>query len=374
VAEIVVQWAHFVAVGVWIGGLAALLSALAATPSKERRARVGRFSAVALWTVVVVAITGTLRAIGEIESWDELFSSAYGRVVLVKTGFVLALAALGALNRYRHVPAVARGVTGLRRIARVEVAVAGGALVAAAALATIAPPAAIPATARPTPAVVATGSDFATSVRVRLEADPGYAGPNRFMVSVRDYDTAAPVRARRVWLRFSFLDDAGVGETTLHLPQRSPGRYSASGVNLSLQGRWETTVVVDRDGGTLEIPLVVATRCEVQSAEARRRPTVHTMPLGAAGTVQSYVVSRRPGYNEVHVTYFDPDGREPRVERLVVEAARGDDPARRLDVRRFGPGHFVAGGRLEAGEWRFALRAERRTRLLSSCFEEEVGA
>ena len=55
-ATIGAQWAHFAAVGIWLGGLAALLLAVRGAPSATKAAAVRRFSSIAgVGLLVVVA-------------------------------------------------------------------------------------------------------------------------------------------------------------------------------------------------------------------------------------------------------------------------------------------------------------------------------
>jgi len=79
--------------------------------------------------------------------------------------------------------------------------VLGAAVLGAAAVLTGLPPSSTVAAAsklqRPA-SVAVTGSDYATSVRVRLVVSPGSAGPNRFEATVMDYDSEQPVAAHSV--------------------------------------------------------------------------------------------------------------------------------------------------------------------------------
>ena len=52
------QWAHFAAVGIWLGGLLALLVGLRGAPSSAKAAAVRRFSTIAAFALVVVVGTG----------------------------------------------------------------------------------------------------------------------------------------------------------------------------------------------------------------------------------------------------------------------------------------------------------------------------
>jgi copper transport protein len=107
---------------------------------------------------VAVVGTGVVRSINEVGSWGALFSTGYGRLVLVKVALIAALIGLGAVNRYRNVPRTGSSLGGLRRVSRTELVLAVGALGAAAGLATLVPPAQVPAATRPPAAITAPGS------------------------------------------------------------------------------------------------------------------------------------------------------------------------------------------------------------------------
>ncbi len=65
----------------------------------ERAGR--RFSTVALAAVLVVAATGLVRAVTELSAFDQLWTTTYGRALLVKSGLLVVLVALGFANRRR---------------------------------------------------------------------------------------------------------------------------------------------------------------------------------------------------------------------------------------------------------------------------------
>ena len=75
------QWAHLLAVGVWIGGLLWLLLGLRGDPA-ARAMRVRRFSILAMYALFVVAVTGVLRAIPEVGSIHGLFHTSFGLTLL----------------------------------------------------------------------------------------------------------------------------------------------------------------------------------------------------------------------------------------------------------------------------------------------------
>jgi copper transport protein len=368
---ITAQWAHFCAIGVWIGGLVALLAGTRGAPSEEKAPAVRRFSTVALFALAVVAGTGILRAVEEVDGWGALISSGYGRVILIKSGLLAGLISLGAINRYRSVPAAMRTLRPLRRVSSIEIGIAVVALGAAAVLASLVPPSPASAGAVGRPGIVVRGADLGTSVRARLEVTPGFPGANRFVLVVTDFDTGTGVRADRVTLRFSYLDDPSVGESTRPLLREGAGRYVARGANLSLAGRWRVTALIERGVDSLEVPLQLGTRCRVSVLPGN--PVIYTTAL-PQGSVQMYVDPGKPGMNEVHATYFDRKGDEMPVRDPRIRASSGELVSMALSPRQLSEGHFVADARLAAGRWRFDTSAVGLDKSkLGACFEETIG-
>ena len=105
--NVLAQWVHLVAVGLWFGGLLWLLLGIRDLERGPRNAAVLRFSTLAGVALAVVVVTGTFRAAAELRSFGPLDSTTYGLTLLVKLALVAVAAALGALNRFRLVPALA---------------------------------------------------------------------------------------------------------------------------------------------------------------------------------------------------------------------------------------------------------------------------
>lgn len=92
---------HVVAAAIWLG----LLFAMAVTlRSRTAWAEfLPRYSRIALWCVVVVALTGLIDASVRVGSIASLTDTGYGRLVITKTVLVLALVAGGWWHRRRWV-------------------------------------------------------------------------------------------------------------------------------------------------------------------------------------------------------------------------------------------------------------------------------
>lgn len=117
---------HLVAGAIWAGGLLALLAhALRGGEHADVAAR--RFSAVALWCFVAMALSGIVNALVRVRPSD-LVTSSYGWLVLGKVAALLVLGGLGWQQRRRGVAALAGDSADRRmllRLAVVEAAVFG---------------------------------------------------------------------------------------------------------------------------------------------------------------------------------------------------------------------------------------------------------
>ena len=358
------QWIHFASVGVWLGGLAALLVAFGQTPSDTKAAAARRFSAVAGVALGVTALTGVLRAVDEVGQWNALVTTGFGLLVIAKAALLLVLTVLGAFNRYRSIPAVLTTLRGLRRMGGAELAVAAVILGITGVLTGFAPPRLLRQAAQTASAIAVDGSDFATSVRVHLEAAPGFPGENRFLARILDYDTGRPITGARVTLRFEQPDRPAIGPSTLALTRTTDGVYEGQGTNLSLDGTWSIVVVVERGLESTEVPFTVTARVRpqiVHTISAPGQPTLYGIDLPGGRILNTYLDPDKPGFNEVHATYIDANGKELPIPGLgTISVARPGQAPQALPVRRFSAGHFIGDARLGPGEWHLEYTATAR--------------
>jgi len=363
--NVFVQWTHFAGVGVWAGALATMLLA-ARIEDAEQRARAGRWlslgAAAALGTV---GLTGAMRAADEVGTWPSLFSTAFGRLVLLKAGLFIALAMLGAFGRHLTRSDRRQGGRILYLLVAAEIAVAAGALAVTGILTGLAPPSVTRGSALPVPAISTAGSDYATSVRVALTAAPGVPGNNRFTAAITDYDTHRPIVADRVTLRFTKPDRPDLGPSSLLLSRNSAGLYQGEGSNISLDGRWAVVVVVEHQTQSVEVPLELTTvraGQTVRTIQTPGRPPVYVIALSAVRTLSIYLDPGKAGFNALHGTFTDAQGRELILARAPeITAGLIGAPPRRLPAVLEGPGHFSSGGNFGPGEWRLEVVATTRT-------------
>ncbi|MEU8975540.1 copper resistance protein CopC [Streptomyces monashensis] len=89
---------HLLAMGTWLGGLAALLRILSRTTALPLSVPV-RFSRLALGSVTVLAVTGVYQSWRGLGSWQALTDTTYGRTLLAKLAAVAALLLAAACSR-----------------------------------------------------------------------------------------------------------------------------------------------------------------------------------------------------------------------------------------------------------------------------------
>jgi copper transport protein len=145
--QVAADAAHLAGAAIWLGGLpclaAVLLRAPRALPDAGRMlasAALRRFSRLALCSVAVIALTGLVRMAGELSSPVELWSTAYGRDLLLKTSLLLPILVLARRNRQLVarlagglIPTAAR-LRGVGRSVQLELTIGVGIVVVAALL------------------------------------------------------------------------------------------------------------------------------------------------------------------------------------------------------------------------------------------------
>ncbi|MDE3193753.1 MAG: copper resistance protein CopC/CopD [Chloroflexota bacterium] len=358
------QWLHIAAVGLWIGGLMALVVVLLRTPPEVRSDASRRLSTLAGIGLVVVAATGVFRAVVEIPSWTDLVTTTFGALVLVKVALLAILAALGAVNRWRNIPRLPGALDALRRVSSTEIVVGVATVAVAAALVNVAPPVEYAAASSLPSSVTVSASDYATTVKARLTVTPGRAGFNTFDLEVSDYDTGRRIAPRSVTLTLTQPFRPTLAASTLQLAPRSDGVAEGRGASLSLGGIWEIAAVVEYQDRSAELHFQLATIEQAPSVQAQKMgsglPTLYTVPMSADVSAQIYLDPDKPGTGTLHVTYFDAGGNEARVPTTAIgmTPSGGTGTPTLLAARPFDPtGHYVANVTVGAGPTRFDVLA-----------------
>ncbi|MFS0705163.1 cytochrome c oxidase assembly protein [Cellulomonas sp. 179-A 9B4 NHS] len=148
---------HLVGAAVWIGALAAL-ALLVRRLGPDVVPAVARYSTIAAWCFVAVAVSGAVNGVVRLGGWDG-FASRYGALLVVKVVLFGVLGLLGLLHRRRTIPALAgdRAGRAFWRLVLVELAVMGAVSGVAVALGASPPPVPDEPSADTSPAYLLTG-------------------------------------------------------------------------------------------------------------------------------------------------------------------------------------------------------------------------
>lgn len=236
---------HLMAGATWLGGLLGLVLALRALAGREELAAttLARFSTMAAGLLLGVAATGSVLAWQILGSWSAFLDTSYGRLLLVKIGLALLVAAIGGWNRFWLLPRVRAGGFAergraegpVRRSVRAEALLLVALLGVSGFLVNQSP--------RPAPVEVPAGrtgvqDGTLSDLEVLVLMTPRRQGPNTLLIQLQD-ESGEPVVTRRapnVQLRSGDLDLGRVPVTG-----SDAGTWAAD-VLLPRAGTWEVEV------------------------------------------------------------------------------------------------------------------------------------
>lgn len=240
---------HLAAVGVWVGGLFALGCTVRAATDQEAVAR--RFSKLAVVTVVVVAVSGSLSAFWQLRSFDALFDTGYGQLLIAKIAGFFVLVIIGSLNRALVASWADRSAQVLVRFVRAEVVVAVVVLALTAVM------------VNQPPGRDSVGGPFESSAeavggggRLDVTVTPARVGQNEIHLYFFDEEglSLVPVDAVEV--------TAGTDQINprrLDIQPVTPSHFSSYGASLTAPGIWTLTVTAVQEGQTstytIEVPV-----------------------------------------------------------------------------------------------------------------------
>lgn len=242
---------HATAAAVWLGGLVGLWVVLAGRGPAEvdGSARiVGRFSAVALWTVIALVVAGVALTIaGSDASWSALVSTTWGRLILAKAGITLLVVGIAAWNRRVLVPSFTDPSNGeptdreqdrrrLRSTVRTEALAIVVILMLTGVVTNV-----TPARDAPPATSTVTMTRRVEEGSVRLDVRPARVGTNTVSVSYTDRQGAPLDVGQNLTIEFS-LPTEGLASITRQTTALSPGRFEYEGREFSLPGTWTVTV------------------------------------------------------------------------------------------------------------------------------------
>jgi copper transport protein len=292
---------HLSAMAIWFGGLA-MIAVCLLRRAEALAAALPVFSPIAMACVATLAVTGTYRSWRDVGSWDALFGTTYGRIVLVKIGLLAVLVVLGNASRlWVRRLATAAAPRPVRDPALVAAAGGGadpaggpGRVGSTDSPAAAEPPAAnLPAAAEPPDAAnppaaaeppapgrirvlrksvlaelavgavvlgfasvlvaepparasyvkpVNTTVPLAVGSQVQVTVTPAKAGPNEIDVYV--LDRAGRTRSAESVAAFARLPGTQYDRLPVSLVSTGTGHYAGSAVSLPAAGRWELNLTV----------------------------------------------------------------------------------------------------------------------------------
>jgi len=266
---VVADVAHLIAVGVWIGGLAALSVGLLVRPSNDvalnRMALLRlcwkRFSLVAAISVAVIISSGLYSTGRQVASLDALLTTVYGQAVIIKVGLVIVAGALGLLNSMLLHPRVAAPLAHwlhrpvgwtplplryLPTLALAELSI-GLLVFGAAGVLTAAPPAHGPEFAPPPEYDITSASRVVNDMLVSISVKPNLPGQNVMDITAASTRRPAPAEVLRVIVRMQYKEK-DIGLLSADAQKTDPDHYLLGGNYLSLTGAWDVSIVVRRKG------------------------------------------------------------------------------------------------------------------------------
>ena len=260
---------HLAAAGVWLGGLPPLAMLLGvAWQQKVPRWAVITAAAVQRFSVLGIISVGALLASGIVNSWYEvgtlnnLFTTTYGQLVLVKIGLFAAMIALAAVNRFYLTPrlASAGAVHRLYHNSLAETALGFTAVLVVGFLGAMAP--ASHTHQHPAYAAVPDGAAFVHIHSVTGMADvvimPGRVGAARATIRLWNDDFAA-LPAERLTVTLT-PPAAGSKPVLRSAAQDQDGSWEVDGIELSQAGNWTVAIDAGLDGKrrlSLQAPIVI---------------------------------------------------------------------------------------------------------------------
>jgi copper resistance protein D len=260
---------HLLGAGAWLGGLLPLAMLLAAAWQKGPSWTAVTATAVRRFSLLGVASVGALLASGLVNSWYEvgslenLVTTSYGRLVLVKLGLFAAMVAIAAVNRFYLTPRLATAAM-VRRLYQNCIAEAafGFAAVAVVGFLGAMAPASHAHHQHPgygyVPADAAYVHIHSLSGMADVAISPGRVGTAHAIIRLWD-ENFEPLAAQQLTLKMT-APAAGSKPVTSIASQDQNGNWQIDGIELSQPGDWTAAIDAELSNGrrlTLEAPIVI---------------------------------------------------------------------------------------------------------------------
>ncbi|HEY4036033.1 MAG TPA: copper resistance protein CopC [Ktedonobacteraceae bacterium] len=277
---------HLVSTGLWVGGLFSFILILPVAlrtlvPGTGDRTRViavliPRFTVIAMLSVALLAVTGMVQALVQLNVLNAFLSgnegqvlsaflgSSYGQALILKSALFALLIGLGAFNAFRISPLMQRFAVKtseedgagsfaagrlqriFRRAVKTEVLIALCLLLVVGGLTSLSPP---PAPSAPVANGPLIRQGQMADLTYHLAINPGKVGPNTFEITLTDKD-GQPVQHADAIVAYFIMEDMDMGTEVLNFTpiKKTPGYYGATASILSMSGHWGIELIVRRNG------------------------------------------------------------------------------------------------------------------------------
>jgi copper transport protein len=249
-AAFVLDIAHVLAASIWVGGLAFVVAALLMAgegrwPLATRC--VPRFSAAAVGSVALLLVAGVINGYLQVKSWNALWETTYGQLLVIKVALVLPLLALGAFNNKFSVPNLKAGIASVAerrrflRLVGVELSIMAVILGVTAVLVSEPPAKASAASAT---GATNTASIIVDPFHVIVTATPGTAGSNDVKIEAH-----GPKLAELTITAALPSQNIGAQELDAQQTRAIAGEtdYEVNGASFAIPGDYAITVTLRQD-------------------------------------------------------------------------------------------------------------------------------
>ena len=292
------DYLHLLAAAAWLGGLA-LLPLLAwqlrQTPPLAGYSYllppVRRFSYLASFAVFILFLTGLFSSLVEVPGLASLWTTAYGRVLLLKLGLVLLALGFAFFNNRLVHGRLPWLVQRFKRQVTAEAILGLGIILSVAILVQTVTPRSLDSPAGdPLPDFPFNIVGQADDLSIHLQVTPNRVGVNRFLVHLYHSDNSPIGETQLVRLLFDYRG-ASLGQARADLASLDRGTFALEGAYLSQPGRWDLSVYVRRRGVddtlvtvSLDVP-APAGEPVTSNPWQNPIPTLPPGPLVAAGLI-----------------------------------------------------------------------------------------
>jgi len=295
------DWLHLLAASLWVGGMmyiATVYLPVLQQGSLIERAHsllttLPRFSPLAITGVIIMSLTGPLNATVHMTSWDQLYTTAYGRALVVKVLLVGGLLLTSAIHVLRLRPQLAKtyqqyltaredSQATAQQVKMLEMSVSGQtrrltnilrwepllgvAVLLCTGLMNVFAGTLLPATTNQTPGIQPSGSTASTfsttthtsdnKFQVKITISPNTFGPNTFTATVMDQNGQPDTN---VGISFYLTGaDMDMGTEVINLQPDGKGGFSGRG-DLTMGGRWWVRIQIRTPDNTLHENRVLIT-------------------------------------------------------------------------------------------------------------------